>query len=87
MENFPRDWTNPSKDYLKIERKYKGDREHITDETSLSFMILKGYRLTRNEFSNAVRFKLIVNREDTDKDYKIFMSRWKETESSFGYGL
>lgn len=82
--NFPRTWKNPTKEYLEMERRFKGNTEHIADEAKLAIMIFKGYRLTRNEFSNAVRLKLIIKSEDTDEAHERFMSRWKETKTQFG---
>jgi len=83
---WPRDWQNPSEEYLKIEKRFKGNRIHITDEETLAIMILKGYRLTRTEYSLAVIYNMILL-EDTDKDFKKFMRKWKETEKQFGRGV
>lgn len=82
---FPRNHKNPSEEYLKIEKQFKGDEKHVTDEQKLAMMIFKGYRLTRNEYSNAVRLGLIINRTDSDAGYVTFMVKWKETENQFGY--
>ncbi|MHA2022648.1 MAG: hypothetical protein ACTSWQ_03195 [Candidatus Thorarchaeota archaeon] len=83
MTDFPKGYKNPTDDYLAIEKKFKGDRKHIQDEQTLSLMLFKGFRLTRNEFSNCVSMDLIINTADTDKAYDKFMSKWKETETQF----
>lgn len=85
-EEWPKGWMNPSEEYLKLEKRFKGTREHITDEQTLAIMIFKGYRLTRTEYSVAVSMKLILG-EDTDKGHKSFMAKWGETETQFGRGL
>ena len=84
MTKYPRGYKNPTDEYLKIEKTFKGDREYIIDEQTLAIMLFKGFRLTRNEFSNCVHMNLIINCKDTDKSYEKFMSRWKETETQFG---
>lgn len=83
--DFPRDFENPSQEYLDIEKNFKGDREHITDEQTLAMMLFKGFRLTRNEFSTCVAKDLVINCDDTDDSYEKFMAKWTETEKQFGY--
>ena len=80
-EEWPKDYKNPSKQYLGIEENFK---RYDNEKSYLAMKIWKGFRLSREEYSKAVEDHLIIG-EDTDESYKKFMETWKETEKQFGY--
>lgn len=85
MSEWPRDYQNPSQEYLDLEKKHRDYVNGESDKMKLSYFLFKGVLITRAEFATCVELRLVTFKEDSKENYEKFMSQWKETKDTFGY--